>query len=82
MSNLASAPTSCVILSKSFNLLELQFLHQLNENNISPRKEARLDRRAMEKSDSDEKIYLPTVTSWYTTAVKKILTSPVYCSKI
>ena len=34
VSNLASAPTSCVILGKSFNLLELQFLHQLNENNI------------------------------------------------
>lgn len=34
LSNLASAPTSCVILGKSFNLLELQFLHQLNENNI------------------------------------------------
>lgn len=34
VSNLASAPASCVILGKSFNLLELQFLHQLNENNI------------------------------------------------
>lgn len=32
--NLASAPTSCVILGKSFNLLSFQFLHQLNENNI------------------------------------------------
>lgn len=55
---------------------------KLNENGIKPRQEPRLDRKAMEASGSDEKIYLPTVTSWYTSAVKQILDHPVYCGKL
>ncbi|MBR4140123.1 MAG: recombinase family protein, partial [Lachnospiraceae bacterium] len=35
-----------------------------------------------EKSESDEKIYLKTVTCWYPSAVKDIITHPVYCGKI
>ena len=54
----------------------------LNEHEIPPRQIPRLDRQAMQESDSDEKIYLPNVTSWYSTQVKKILTNPVYCGKI
>lgn len=54
----------------------------LNKEGIPPRQELRLDRKAMEQSGSDEKIYLPTVTSWYSTAVQKILDHPIYCGKL
>lgn len=54
----------------------------LNKEGIPPRQELRLDRKAMEQSGSDEKIYIPPVTSWYTTTVRKILDHPVYCGKL
>lgn len=54
----------------------------LNEHEIPPRQIKRLDRQAMQERDSDEKIYLPNITSWYSTQVKNILTNPVYCGKI
>lgn len=54
----------------------------LNKANITPRQTKRLDRKAMEESGTDEKIYLPVMEDWYSTIVKKILDSPVYCGKI
>ena len=38
--------------------------------------------KAMERLGTDEKIYLPVMEDWYTTSVKKILDSPVYCGKL
>ena len=55
---------------------------KLNEAGIKPRQKLRLDRKTMERSGTDEKIYLPVMEDWYTTSVKKILDSPVYCGKL
>lgn len=55
---------------------------KLNEAGIKPRQHLRLDRKAMEKSGAEENIYLPVMEDWYTTIVKKILDSPVYCGKL
>ena len=55
---------------------------RLNEENIKPRQVQRLDRRAMEKSGTGEKIYLPVMEDWYSTIVRQIIDNPVYCGKI
>lgn len=55
---------------------------KLNELGIPPRQVKRLDRKAMQESGKEDKIYLPVMEDWYTTIVKKILDCPVYCGKI
>lgn len=54
----------------------------LNKEKIPPRQKHRLDRKSMTESGTGEKKYLPVMEDWYTTIVKKILDSPVYCGKI
>lgn len=55
---------------------------RLNDEHIPPRQTQRLDRKAMQENDTEEKIYLPVVEDWYATMVRKILDCPVYCGKI
>lgn len=55
---------------------------RLNEKGIKPRQLKRLDRKAMQTAETEEKIYLPMVEDWYTSQVKNILDNPVYCGKI
>lgn len=55
---------------------------RLNEEHIKPRQILRLDRKAMEKSDTGEKIYLPVMEDWYVGIVKQLIDNPVYCGKI
>lgn len=55
---------------------------KLNDAKIIPRQKKRLDRKAMQLSNSEEPIYLPMVSDWYSTMVRDILDNPVYMGKI
>ncbi len=54
----------------------------LNQEGIKPRQDRRLDRKAMEAKNTDEKIYLPVQEDWDNSAVKRILDNIVYCGKL
>ena len=55
---------------------------KLNDAKIRPRQKQRLDRKAMQASNSEEPIYLPMVADWYSSMVHDILDNPVYKGKI
>lgn len=55
---------------------------RLNEEGIKPRHYKRVDRKATEASETDETVYLSSVTDWYTSQVTKILDNPTVCGKI
>lgn len=55
---------------------------KLNDAKIRPRQKQRLDRKAMQTSNSEEPIYLPMVADWYSSMVRDILDNPVYKGKI
>ena len=55
---------------------------KLNDAKIRPRQKQRLDRKAMQASNSEEPIYLPMVADWYSSMVRDILDNPVYKGKI
>lgn len=54
----------------------------LNQEGVTPRQDRRLNRKAMEASSTDERIYLPIQEDWDNSAVKRILDNPVYCGKL
>ena len=55
---------------------------KLNDAKIRQRQKQRLDRKAMQASNSEEPIYLPMVADWYSSMVRDILDNPVYKGKI
>lgn len=55
---------------------------RLNEEGIKPRHYKRVDRKATEASETDETVYLSSVTDWYKSQVTKILDNPTVCGKI
>lgn len=54
----------------------------LNDNKVPIRQVERLDREAMQISNTDEPIYLPAAEEWYNSFVQKILDNPIYMGKI
>lgn len=47
---------------------------RLNEKGVETRKILRIDRKAMERQGTEEPVYLPVTTDWYSTIVKRYWT--------